>query len=140
MAYGVIGKVRSAIKDALDVTAVTDLLAGQSANSIYWLDAGSSPTRPYILIELTSGGDLNESPTRQRDVVYAVKAIAATASAAEQIDEQIDAQLHGQSLTITGWETVNVAREDDLAAAEDDGSGGTNYVIGGQYRIRMSQS
>ena len=139
-AYGVVGGVRGALQAALNVTAVTDLLYNQSADSIAWLDASGVGGRPYILIELTSGGDENASPNRQREVVYTVKAVAATAEAAEQIDAQIDAQLHEGSLAISGWQTVSVVREDDLAETQDDGGGGTDFVIGGQYRIRISQT
>lgn len=139
-AYGPIGKLRSALFDKLNVSAVTDLLSGQSGDSIYWLTPGSSPGKPYIVYELVSGGDENQSPTRTRNVVVAVKAVAGTASAAEQIDEQIDAQLHGQTLTISGWDHISMMREDDLATTEDDGGGGTNVVMGGHYRIRISKT
>ncbi|MBN1122798.1 MAG: DUF3168 domain-containing protein [Anaerolineae bacterium] len=139
-AYGMVGKVRSAIKDALNVTAVTDLLYNQSADSIAWLDASAVGGKPYILIELVGGGDENASPTRQREVVYTVKAVADTADAAEQIDAQIDAQLHEGTLTISGWQTVSMVRENDLADTQDDGGGGTEFVIGGQYRIRIGMT
>jgi len=139
-AYGPIGKLRSALFDRLNVSAVTDLLSGQSADSIYWLTPGDSPGKPYIVYELHSGGDENRSSTRTRNVVLAVKAVADTAGAAEQIDEQIDARLHDQTLTISGWDTVTMAREDDLATTEDNGGGGANYVIGGYYRIRVSKT
>lgn len=130
---GPIGAVDTALYNKLNIPAITALLGGQSR--IYKSIAPGGATLPYVIYAHDSGGDENETPTRNREVVYSVKAIAATASGAEQIDEQLDLALHHQTLSITGWTNFWMAREDDVVSAD-----ASTHTVGGKYRIRISKN
>lgn len=89
----------------------------------------------YVVFGWQGGGDQNESPTRMRNLVYQVQAIATTQGTAATLDGYIDSALHNQSLTVSGWSNIWLAREGDINYTEQDTSGVTHYHVGGFYRI-----
>lgn len=135
---GPIGALDEALYNKLNVSAVTDLLGGEAR--IYKSVAPAGVSLPYVLYEHVSGGDENVTPSRTRNVVYTVKAVATTAAGAEEIDEQIDAQLHRQILSVTGWQNFWLVREEDMALAVEVDGGGVHHHVGAQYRIRIGKT
>ncbi len=119
-------------------TALTGLLAGGSLGMFDTLAPQGSST-PLVVYKYMGGGDDNTTQTRARSVVYMVKAIAENLDTAQQIDDKIDAALHNQELTISGWGNWWTARESDVAYAEDS-AGVLVWHVGGLYRIRIEES
>jgi hypothetical protein len=102
---------------------------------IYNKIAPQGVSDPYVVFNWQGGGDLNESPTRMRNLVYQVQAIATTQGTAAALDGYIDSVLHSQSLTVSGWSNIWLAREGDINYTEQDTSGVTLYHVGGFYRL-----
>lgn len=108
---------------ALGGTAIFNKLGPQPAPS------------KFCVYQQQGGGDVNESPTRMREPLYTVKAIATTQAAAFAIDAEIDTALHNKQLTVTGWTNILCQRETDINFPEIDSGGVTRYHAGGIYRI-----
>lgn len=123
-------------------TAIYNKLAGQASlitalggTAIYNQQAPQSPGSKYVVFQWQGGGDLNESPTRMRELLYTVQGIATTRAAAGTIDGAIDDALHKQTLTVTGWSNILCQRQTDISYIEQDAAGGSYYHRGGIYRI-----
>jgi hypothetical protein len=115
-------------------TALTALLAG--TNSIYKDQAGTAAF-PYVVFNLQGGGEANESPNREKNTVYFIRAYSKVSTAAAgNIDTQIDALLHGKTLTITGRNNFWTAREGEFENTEYLSNGEPVYTAGAFYRIK----
>lgn len=132
--------LNAAIYSRLQGTAaVTSLLAGTTA--IYNLQAPEEQDYPYIVFNVQGGGDENQSQHRTKNLVVFVRAYAAASAAqAGSIDTQIDAALHLNPLTITGWSNFWLARERDIELVENDPSGRQIFTSGGLYRVRIEDT
>jgi hypothetical protein len=120
-------------------SALTALLS--SASAIYDDQAKDGAALPCVVFSLQGGGDENETANRTKNMVLYVRAYNSTSmKAAKQIDKQIDAALHGQALSVTGYTNFWLARETDIAATENPPSGGKIYCAGGHYRIRLDKN
>jgi hypothetical protein len=117
--------------------SLTALLGGESA--VYNRVAPLGSPLPRVVFQWQGGGDEHLTPTRARNVVYTVKAIAGTLAEAAAVDARLDALLHHGELSAAGWATFWLAREADVAYAEVDAAGGVVWHTGGQYRIRISE-
>lgn len=113
----------------------SDLITALGGTIIYNKQAPQGVDDPYVVFNWQGGGDLNESPTRMRGLVYQVRAIATTQGTAAAVDAFIDAALHKQALTVSGWSNIWLARETDINFVEQDTSGVAHYHVGGLYRI-----
>jgi hypothetical protein len=129
----------SALYTKLQATAgLTSLLAGTT--SIYHMQAPEGAVLPYAVFSLQGGGDQNDTANRMKNVVVFVRAYSgASAAQAGSIDAQIDTALHLQSLSVTGWTSVWLAREQDLELTENVPNGAPVYMSGGLYRVRLDK-
>ena len=115
-------------------TALTALLSG--TNSIYKDTAGTAAC-PYVVFNLQGGGETNESPNREKDVIYFIRAYTKVSTAAAgNIDTQIDNLLHGKTLSVSSRTNFWTAREAEFENTEILGNGEPVYMAGAFYRIR----
>lgn len=118
-------------------TALTALLAGST--SVYNMQAPDGATFDYVLWDLQAGGDDNMTAHRTKNLVLFVRGYSSTSAArAGSIDSQIDALLHKQVLSVSGWSNFWSAREEDVDTVEVTESGNKVYMAGGMYRLRLS--
>ena len=134
---GVIGLLEAAIYTKLNVASVK---SGAGATGVYNRIAPQGAALPYVIFQWQGGGDENDHPKRSRNLVYTVKALAATVTAAETIDAACDALLHDGSLTISGYSLFWLRREGDVAYGEVNDAGVTVFHSGGMYRIRTEKT
>ena len=120
-------------------TALTSLLAGTAA--VYNQQAPRGSDYDFVIFQYQGGGDENKSPHRAQNVLYAVKGVSNTSlKTAGLIDAQIDAVLHMQELSVSGWATNHwLAREDNIRFVETTPEGDDYYHAGGVYRVRIAQ-
>jgi len=117
-------------------TALTTRLGG---TAIYNTLVSQGITPPYVVFFQSSGYEDNSSPRRARTMLWTVKAVSATGlKDAAETDNLIDALLHEQTLTVTGWGCYWMARASDVAYADEAG-GQTFWHVGAQYRIRIAE-
>lgn len=130
---------------AIDV-AVFNKLAGAAgltalvSSRIYARMAPQGTALPYVLFSHQGGGQANMEPVDRLEVVYWIRAYAATQAAAGAIDDQISAALHRQALTITGWAHLGCQREGDQRLEERDAAGALIWITGALYRIRAQST
>ena len=119
-------------------TALTALLADGTA-SIFNQVAPRNSTFPYVEFGLQGGGDENMCPARFKNLLYRVKAVSdVSMKTAGEIDDAVDALLHGATLTVNGWHNFWCRRDSDFRYAEFDPEGNAIWHAGGVYRIRLS--
>ena len=99
---------------------------------------GTNP--PYVLFQWQGGGDVNDTPIRSRNVLYTVVGVASTVEKAGAIDTDIDAALHNQTLTVTGWANYWLARETDIQFVDLDEAGKVIYRTGAIYRAMLDKT
>jgi hypothetical protein len=117
-------------------TALTALLAGSV--SVYKDIAPDNAAYPYVVYNLQGGGEENIMPIRSKDVVYFIRAYSKTSTAnAGNIDTQIDALLHGKTLTVSGWNNWWTVREGEIENTEILSNGERVYESGALYRVRL---
>lgn len=115
---------------------LTSLLAGTTA--IYADQAPDNANFPYVVFSHQGGGDENLDPHRTKNTVKFIRAYSQVSKAqAGSIDAQIDAAMHLQTLSVTGWSNFWTAREEDLSAVETQPNGQKIYMVGGLYRVRI---
>jgi len=95
---------------------------------------------PAIRFFYAGGGEENLTPTRSVNVVYAVIGVSETSKKeAGEIADLIDACLHDQTLTVTGWTNNFWTARGGLASYHELGKGGESYWhCGAYYRCRLS--
>jgi hypothetical protein len=91
---------------------------------------------PYVVFALVSAITEDSNTADGLRLQYDVKAVSKDASpaAAGAIADLIDAALHGQSLTITGWICVQVRRVARLKVHD-----GECWHVGGTYEILIQE-
>lgn len=120
-------------------TALTNLLA--STTSVYQGRVPDGALFPYVVFNLQGGGDENITPSRMKNLLLYVRGYSKTsANNAASIDAQIDALLHRQTLSVSGWVNFWTAREMDLDGFEPMPNGETIWNAGGMYRIRIDNT
>jgi hypothetical protein len=122
------------------LTGTAALITELGGTFIYNQQAPQNPADKYVIFNQQGGGDINDTPIRERNVLYSVFGIALTQEAAFAIDTKIDAALHLATLTITGWSNLWLARETDVNFTELDSGGVTRYRAGAIYRVIMDKS
>jgi len=128
------------IYNKLAGTAITNLLANGSA-SIFSLLAKDNAAPPYIVYSIQGGGDENFDSNRTKNIVMFIRAYSQVSEAqAGSIDAQIDAAMHLQTLSVSGWSNFWTAREEDLTAVEILDNGTKIWMNGGFYRIRIQDT
>lgn len=123
-------------------TAIYSKLSGGTALTalvslrLYHMQAPLDAAYPYVVWNTQGGGDENVSPHRTKNLVLNVRAYSdVTAAAAGSVDAQIDALLHNQSLSVTGWSSIWLAREQDIETVENPPDNVAVYMQGGLYRV-----
>jgi hypothetical protein len=74
-----------------------------------------------------------------RSLVYYVRAYATSQKTAGAIDTQIDALLHGRTLSVSTYTNFRTSREQDLDLVETRPNGTKAYSAGALYRIRIDK-
>ncbi|MBN1964052.1 MAG: DUF3168 domain-containing protein [Anaerolineae bacterium] len=114
-------------------TAITALVSTRIYNS---QAPQTAETLPYVVFSLASGGDTNDTPREELDVIVDVKAVAATALEAQQAADAIRATLHDADLTLDGdWAAVRCQHHAAFFYAENV-ERRQYWHAGGSYRIR----
>lgn len=122
------------------LTGTAALITELGGTYIYNKQAPQSPAAKYVIFNQQGGGDVNDTPIRERNVLYSVFGIATTQEAAAAIDSDIDTALHLAPLTISGWSNIWLARETDVNFSEVDSGGVTRYRCGAIYRVIMDKT
>lgn len=120
-------------------TALTALLA--TTSSVYYLQAPDGAALDYVVFSYQGGGDENWTSHRTKNLMLFARGYSKTGPAqAGSIDAQIDALLHGTTLTVSGWTNFWTAREEDVSLVETDPAGKHIWMSGGMYRVRAEKS
>lgn len=134
-------QVRVALYTKLNVASVTSLLATGSA-SIYHGVAPQNSAFPLLVFSKQSGTEVDRmGGEAYRTTLWTIKAIArgTSSSTAEDIDKAVFDLLHFGTLTITGADTMFMARESDVEFVETSGDVQYRHV-GGVYRVAYQDS
>lgn len=133
------------IFNALNTAVMTTLAAGTAltgtlgGTAIYYGQAPDNTALPYVVFSYQAASDENQTRNRMKNIMLYVRGYSSSDSQAGTIDSQVDALIHGKTLTVTGW-TNNfwTAREDDISLVENAPDGSMIYSVGGIYRLRLS--
>ena len=120
----------------------SDLVADVGSNIFNMeLPQGTTASKYVIFSRQGGPGDENICPRRLKNYVYSVQAISKSSlKEAGATDDLIDACLHNQSLSVTGWGCFWMARESDIRYIEAGPGGEPYYHAGGLYRVRLYKS
>jgi Protein of unknown function (DUF3168) len=130
--------LEAALYAVLNVSAVKTT-AGATGG--VWANLAAQGTAlPYVIIQWQGGGDENDHSHDSVNIIYTVKALAASAQTAAIILAACDALLHKQTLSVTGWTNFWLRREEWVSYAEVDQLGKLTYHRGAMYRIRNERT
>lgn len=130
--------VRQALYEKLNTSSVTTPLATGSA-SLFHAVAPSSAAYPLVIFNKQAGTPTHQMGGSHYDSqIWLVKAIVkgGSSSAGEDIAKAIADRLDFASLTISGGETMHLARESDVDYTEVE-SGETYRHHGSLYRLTV---
>lgn len=122
------------------LTGAAALITELGGTFIYNQQAPQPPGDKYVIFNQQGGGDVNDTPIREKSILYSVFGVGLTQEGAGAIDTEIDEALHLAALTISGWSNLWLARETDVNFTEIDGGGVTRYRAGAMYRIIMDKT
>ena len=125
--------------NALNV-ALYSVLGGTATaagTAVYYLAAPDEQPYPFVVWDYVSDMDDNACANRSKNEVVFIRAYASTPGAASAIDEQIDALLHLNTLSVSGYANFWMARELGYSLEETDQSGRRSYMAGAEYRIKL---
>ena len=126
----------SALYTRLQGTALTALLPGTA--SIYDTQAPDNATLPYVVYNHQAGGPENVDANNLEANLWYVRAYSTTSNkTAQQIFEQVDTLLNRVNISITGYNTLWCAREENINLLENTPSGKI-WSCGAVYRIRTA--
>lgn len=119
-------------------TALTGLLSGTT--SVYFKSVPEGNTdSDFVIFDYGSDLELNIAPGRERDELLLIKGVSKNnPSKAGSIENQIDALIHDQTLTVAGWTNFWIRRETGVSLEEDD-DGDRWYHSGAYFRILLDQ-
>lgn len=128
-------------------TALFNQLAGGAAlvsalggTAIYFQHAPDDAPLPFVVWSYAAGGDENMTPNRTKNLIVLVRTFAATRAQGGTLDALVDARLHMQELTVSGWKNFWMARETEVSLVENLPNTDKTYVTGAQYRCRLDQN
>lgn len=121
----------------MNSTALVSQLSGGSA--VYIQQAPTDAVLPYVVIIRSGGGEVNDSPLANGDMMYYVKGIAETALAAGNIADSIRNALHEQAIPIDSPWTVYRCQLNEALFFAENVERRQFWHAGGSYRIRFSQ-
>ena len=118
-------------------TALTALLGGGTA-SVYYGEAPRGAADPYVIYARHDGGDMTENPERLLDLLFTVKGVSETSAyQAGQVAAAIDARLHDQVPTISGWVVWMCVRDTPVDYVVRREDGGREFHDGAIYRVGL---
>lgn len=127
-------------------TAIFNQLAGGTAlisalggTALYYLQAPDNTAKPFIVWNKQAGGDENDTANRTKNLVYLFRVFAAHPDQAGTIDALMDARLHNQTLSVSGWSNFWMARETEVSLIENMPNIEKSYVVGAMYRLRLDK-
>jgi hypothetical protein len=130
-----------AVDTALYTRLAADLgtltLGTLGCTGVYRFQAPQGSAEPYVIYQQQAGTDSYTFTARDgRSLVYLVKVVdkASSGLRAAQIAERVEALLHDQPLSLTGWSTLRLRRESDVEYVEVD-NGVTYQHYGALYRV-----
>ena len=116
----------------------TALVSALGGTAIYHGVAPEGLALPYVVWSYQASNRDNWTPSDSAQSVLFVRAYAATAKKAAEIDDSI-ADLMKTNLTLTNWTNFWLAREEELFLPETDESGVTTWMCGAYYRVRLDK-
>jgi hypothetical protein len=120
-------------------TALCALLSGGSL-SIYNVIAPYEAAYDYVIYNMQTSGEQNDTAHRVKDVTLQVRAYSTQLARAGTIDAACDALLHAQPLTVTGWTTVRAVRSQDIELVEYDEADRPIFTRGGLYDLKIEKT
>ena len=119
-------------------SGLTSLLS--SSTAIYNQIAPQGATFPFVVFQILSEVDDNETQNRAKQFLALVKGLSNTGfKQAGEIDAAIDAALQATTITVTGWVNFMTRRESSTEYLEPIPGGGNVYHVGGIYRLRLAK-
>lgn len=105
---------------------------------VYDSIAPQTTVLPYVVFQLTAGGDTNQAQKRIMDVEYRVECVSDTHMGARTGAGHIEDALRLEPLALTGWAHIATTQE-QLYSLVDNIGGKLYHRRGAFYRIRMSK-
>lgn len=129
--------MQGAIKAGVYARATSDAgITALAGTRSYWLLAPASAAMPYVVFSLAAGGDTNETPREELDVLIDIKGVAVSALAAEQLADAIHSAFHEADLSLAGgWATIRCQHVTTFAYVEQ-AENRQYWHAGGTYRLR----
>lgn len=122
------------------LAAGTALIAALGGTAIYRDVIPLAAALPAVVYSVNAGGDTNDTPTRNLDVRYLVKAVAIDSRDAETLADLIDDRLHEASVALDApWTAYRCQRTQIVSYMEQEPDGEQYFHHGGLYRIRASR-
>lgn len=119
-------------------TALTALLAG--ATSVYNVAPPFEAAYDYVVFNVQTGNEENDSAHRVKDITLQVRAYSTALNRAGSIDAACDVLLHRQALSVSGWvEIFTPQRIQDIEIIEYDESDRPIYTRGGLYELKIEK-
>jgi hypothetical protein len=116
----------------------TALVSALGGTAIYHGVAPEGRALPYVVWSYQASNRDNWTPSDSAQSVLFVRAYAATAKKAAEIDDSI-ADLMKTNLTLTNWTNFWLAREEELFLPETNETGVTTWMCGAYYRVRLDK-
>lgn len=128
------------IMDTALYTRLTTYAAGTAFYGVRVYDsvAPQTATFPYVMFQLTAGGETNQAQKRVIDVEYRVECVSDTHAGARTGAGHIEDALRLAPLALTGWAHIATTQE-QLYSLVDNIGGKLYHRRGAFYRIRMSK-
>jgi hypothetical protein len=118
-------------------TALTALLPGTA--SIYDTQAPDNATLPFVVFSHTDGGPENLDANNLEINLWYIRVYGSTsAKNTTEVFEQVDNLLNRVNITITGYNTLWCAREQNIKGIEITPDGSKIWNAGAIYRIRTA--
>lgn len=113
-------------------------LATLVGSRMYDSQAPFGTPKPYLLFQHIAGGEENNSPRDDVEVVYQIEVVAATLAQARNGRRYIHDALHNEELTIVGWSNYKMMAGRLIGGDPANVEGEQNWRRGQDYDIGMS--
>lgn len=119
------------------LTAQLATMTGGTTPAIFNQRAPKEQSYPYVVYNWQAGGQ-----TADHDIVSGLEWVRAYGTAAIQAGSAyaaFDALLNGGTMTVSGWSTLSLRREDQIELVEDEPDGSQVYTCGAFYRVILDK-
>jgi hypothetical protein len=131
----------AAIFAALNVSALTDLLADTDPVSIYEAQAPDNALYPFVVISKMDDAKDNTTAHKVYDLIYQVRGFTKSSmKGAQAIAEVIDGLLDNQSLTITGFAQLRLVRDRGIQFVENQASTDKVFSAGSLFKLKAEKT